>query len=100
MRRGPRARRRCHEPPGRSQGESRSAWRGGYPMSGTALASLDPQAPLAQHLLEARKLARRAAAVLLVGVVPVCAWMAFAPLSAAVVATSFVKVDLDRRVVQ
>jgi len=69
-------------------------------VSGAVLTSLDPQAPLAQHLLEARKLARWAAAVLLVGVVPVGAWMAFAPLSAAVVATSFVKVDLDRRVVQ
>ena len=64
------------------------------------MTAADPQAPLALHLLEARKLARRAAAVLLVGVVPVGAWLAFAPLSAAVVASSFVKVDLDRRVVQ
>src|SRR5438552_1843833 len=64
------------------------------------MTSVDPQAPLAQHLLEARKLARWAAAVLLIGVVPVGAWMAFAPLSAAVVASAFVKVDLDRRVVQ
>ena len=69
-------------------------------MSTAMLASLDPQAPLAQHLLEARRLARWAAVVLLAGVVPVGAWLAFAPLSAAVVATSFVKVDLDRRVVQ
>ncbi|MBW8832221.1 MAG: HlyD family type I secretion periplasmic adaptor subunit [Burkholderiales bacterium] len=60
----------------------------------------DPQAPLAKHLLEARKLARRAGVVLLLGVVPVAAWLACAPLSAAVVASSFVKVDLDRRVVQ
>jgi HlyD family type I secretion membrane fusion protein len=36
----------------------------------------------------------------LLGIVPVGAWMSFAPLSAAVVASSFVKVDLDRRVVQ
>jgi len=69
-------------------------------MSTAMLASLDPQAPLAQQLLEARRLARWAAVVLLAGVVPVGAWLAFAPLSAAVVATSFVKVDLDRRVVQ
>jgi len=69
-------------------------------MTGAVMTSMDPHAPLAQHLLEARKLARRAAAVLLVGVVPVGAWLAFAPLSAAVVASSFVKVDLDRRVVQ
>jgi HlyD family type I secretion membrane fusion protein len=60
----------------------------------------NPQAALAQHLREARGLARWAAVVLLVGVVPVAAWLAFAPLSAAVVASSFVKVDLDRRVVQ
>jgi HlyD family type I secretion membrane fusion protein len=69
-------------------------------MSGAVPSSVDPQAPLAQHLLEARKIARQAAVVLLIGVVPVVAWMAFAPLSAAVVASSFVKVDLDRRVVQ
>ena len=62
--------------------------------------TMDPQAPLAQHLLYARRLARSAAAVLLFGLVPVAAWLAFAPLSAAVVASSFVKVDLDRRVVQ
>jgi HlyD family type I secretion membrane fusion protein len=65
-----------------------------------AVITADPQAPLAQHLLEARKLARWAAAVLVLGIVPVGAWMSFAPLSAAVVASSFVKVDLDRRVVQ
>ena len=49
---------------------------------------------------EARRLARWAGAVLLLGIVPVAAWLTFAPLSAAVVAGSFVKVDLDRRVVQ
>jgi multidrug efflux pump subunit AcrA (membrane-fusion protein) len=36
----------------------------------------------------------------MVGMVPVAAWLAYAPLSAAVVASSFVKVDLDRRVIQ
>jgi len=36
-------------------------------MSGAMLASLDPQAPLAQHLLEARRLARWAAVVQLAG---------------------------------
>jgi membrane fusion protein, type I secretion system len=69
-------------------------------MSSAVMSAADPGAPLAQHLHEARRLARRAGVVLLVGVVPAVAWMAFAPLSAAVVATSFVKVDLDRRVVQ
>ena len=59
-----------------------------------------PQASLEHQLAEASRLARRAALVLVIGVVPVAAWLAFAPLSAAVVASSFVKVDLDRRVVQ
>jgi len=69
-------------------------------MNSTVMSSPELQLPLAQHLLEAHKLARRAAVVLLFGVLPVGAWMTFAPLSAAVVANSFVKVDLDRRVVQ
>ena len=62
--------------------------------------ALDPKAPLAAHLTEARRLARWAGAVLLMGIVPAAAWLACAPLSAAVVASSFVKVDLDRRVIQ
>jgi len=69
-------------------------------VSAGARVASDSQEPLAQHLREARGLARWVAVVLLIGVVPVGAWLAFAPLSAAVVATSFVKVDLDRRVVQ
>ena len=69
-------------------------------MSAAVNSAVDPQAPLAQQLADARGLARRAALVLLVGMVPVAAWLAYAPLSAAVVASSFVKVDLDRRVVQ
>ena len=69
-------------------------------MSSAAMSAADPAAPLAQHLREAHRLARRAAMVLLVGIVPVAAWLTLAPLSAAVVAHSFVKVDLDRRVVQ
>jgi epimerase transport system membrane fusion protein len=69
-------------------------------MSTAVMTPGDPHAPLAMHLLEARKLAIAAAAVLVVGIVPAAAWMAFAPLSSAVVASSFVKVDLDRRVVQ
>jgi HlyD family type I secretion membrane fusion protein len=69
-------------------------------MSAAVVDAMDPQSPLALHLIEARKLARWAGVVLLLGVVPVAAWLACAPLSAAVVASSFVKVDLDRRVVQ
>ena len=55
---------------------------------------------LAPHLDEARRLARRGAAVLLLGVLPIGGWLALAPLSSAVVAGAFVKVDLDRRPVQ
>src|SRR5580765_2994396 len=58
------------------------------------------QAALARHVVESRMLARRAGIILGLGLLPVAAWLVFAPLSAAVVASSFVKVDLDRRVVQ
>jgi HlyD family secretion protein len=54
----------------------------------------------ALHLADARQLARTAALVVGFGLVPVLAWMAFAPLSSAVVAPAFVKVDLNRRPVQ
>lgn len=67
-------------------------------MSASAMAATD--AALAAHLAEARRLARLGLAVLLVGVLPVGAWMALAPLSSAVVASAHVKVDLDRRPVQ
>ena len=45
------------------------------------------------HVDEARRLARWGKAVLLLGVLPVGAWLVFAPLSAAVVAQGGVKVD-------
>jgi epimerase transport system membrane fusion protein len=57
-------------------------------------------ATLAPHLGEARRLGRAALVVLLLGLLPIVAWLAFAPLASAVVATGFVKVDLDRRPVQ
>jgi epimerase transport system membrane fusion protein len=57
-------------------------------------------APLQQQLAEARRLSRWAGGVLLVGLLPVLGWLSFAPLSSAVVAGGFVKVDLDRRPVQ
>jgi PrtD family type I secretion system ABC transporter len=69
-------------------------------VSAAVLPSVAADAPLAQQLADARRLARRGALVLAVGVLPVAAWLAMAPLSTAVVASSFVKVDLDRRVVQ
>ncbi len=52
------------------------------------------------HLEEARRLARWSAVVLLGGLLPIGIWMGYAPLSAAVVAPAFVKVDLNRRPVQ
>ncbi len=69
-------------------------------MPGPGLQLAAAPSPLDQQLADARRLARRAGAVLLLGLLPVAAWLALAPLSSAVVATSFVKVDLDRRVVQ
>jgi HlyD family type I secretion membrane fusion protein len=64
----------------------------------TAATSLDPA--LAPHLHEASRLTRAGALVLVLGLVPALGWLALAPLSSAVVAQAFVKVDLDRRPVQ
>ncbi|MEO5771464.1 MAG: HlyD family type I secretion periplasmic adaptor subunit [Burkholderiaceae bacterium] len=65
-----------------------------------ATTTLPPPDATAQHLADARSLARTAALVLLFGLVPAFAWIALAPLSSAVVAPAFVKVDLNRRPVQ
>ncbi len=62
-----------------------------------ALAANDPLLP---HLREARRLTYWGMAVVIGGLLPVAAWMTFAPLSSAVVAQAFVKVDLNRRPVQ
>jgi HlyD family secretion protein len=56
--------------------------------------------PLAPHVEDMRRLCRWGAIAVLAGVVPVAAWMVFAPLSSAVVAQGYVKVDLNRRPVQ
>ena len=64
----------------------------------SAIAASDPA--LTPHLEEARCIARFGAAVLVLGLMPAGAWLALAPLSSAVVAPAFVKVDLDRRPVQ
>ena len=56
--------------------------------------------PLGPHLVEARRLMRAGLAVLLLGLLPVGAWTALAPLTSAVVANGYVKVDLERRPVQ
>ncbi|KQZ42406.1 secretion protein HylD [Duganella sp. Root1480D1] len=52
------------------------------------------------HVGEARRLANWGIAVVIFGLLPVTAWMTFAPLSSAVVAQAYVKVDLNRRPVQ
>lgn len=52
------------------------------------------------HVGEARRLANWGMAVVIFGLLPVTAWMTFAPLSSAAVAQAYVKVDLNRRPVQ
>jgi HlyD family type I secretion membrane fusion protein len=64
------------------------------------LTPLEADRALAPHLDEARALARWGRRAVLFGLLPLLSWLAVAPLSSAVVATSFVKVDLDRRPVQ
>ena len=54
----------------------------------------------ALYQADARRLARGATLVLLFGLLPAAAWLTLAPLSSAVVAPAFVKVDLNRRPVQ
>jgi len=55
---------------------------------------------LAGHVSESSRLARRGLAIIVFGLLPVVAWMSFAPLSSAVIAPAVVKVDLNRRPVQ
>ncbi len=62
--------------------------------------SPDTNPGLGAQLNDAHRLARRGALVLASGLLPVLGWLAFAPLSSAVVAQAHVKVDLDRRPVQ
>ncbi len=74
----------------------------GAPDAGGRPAAFDParDPALVPHLDELRRLARWGVAVLLLGLVPAAAWLAWAPLASAVVAQAFVKVDLERRPVQ
>ncbi|WBY02419.1 HlyD family type I secretion periplasmic adaptor subunit [Ramlibacter tataouinensis] len=65
-----------------------------------AAASAAERVDLAGHLQDVQRLCRRAALVVLCGLLPLAAWMALAPLASAVVASGHVKVDLDRRPVQ
>jgi HlyD family type I secretion membrane fusion protein len=55
---------------------------------------------LTQHVREASRLSTRGLAIVLFGLLPIMAWTAVAPLSSAVIASAFVKVDLNRRPVQ
>ncbi len=55
---------------------------------------------LAEHLREASRLSANGLMVLLFAMLPIAAWTAMAPLSSAVIASAFVKVDLNRRPVQ
>lgn len=55
---------------------------------------------LMPHLREARGLTRWGMAVVIGGLLPVTAWLTFAPLSSAIVAQAYVKVELNRRPVQ
>ena len=59
-----------------------------------------PDAHLKPHLQELRRLSHWGMGVVVVGLLPIAAWMALAPLSSAVVAQAHVKVDLNRRPVQ
>jgi membrane fusion protein, epimerase transport system len=59
-----------------------------------------PAPALLPHLAEASRLMRRGAAVLLLGLAPIVAWLGLAPLASAVVAPAVLKVDLNRRPVQ
>ena len=68
-------------------------------MNGMAY-SVTGSASLQQHAGEAHRLMRCGLAAVIGGLLPVAAWMAFAPLSSAVVAQAYVKVDLNRRPVQ
>ncbi len=52
------------------------------------------------HVHEASRLSAKGLAIVLFGLLPIAAWVAFAPLSSAVIASAFVKVDLNRRPVQ
>lgn len=69
-------------------------------MTNAVMFSPDTHPGLGAQLHDAHRLARRGALVLVLGLLPVLGWLAFAPLSSAVVAQAHVKVDLDRRPVQ
>jgi HlyD family secretion protein len=67
----------------------------------TALSTLQPlKAATPSSAQQALRLVRLGSWIVLGAILPICLWMAFAPLSMAVVAPGYVKVDLNRRPVQ
>ncbi|QOF80465.1 MULTISPECIES: HlyD family type I secretion periplasmic adaptor subunit [unclassified Variovorax] len=66
----------------------------------TATLPMPPVAATRSSREHARRLARSGCWVILGAILPLGLWMGFAPLSMAVVAPAFVKVDLNRRPVQ
>jgi epimerase transport system membrane fusion protein len=66
----------------------------------SAMQAMAANDPLVPHVREARRLTYWGMAVVIGGLLPVAAWMTFAPLASAVVAQAYVKVDLNRRPVQ
>ncbi|MEJ7929561.1 HlyD family type I secretion periplasmic adaptor subunit [Ramlibacter sp. AN1015] len=69
-------------------------------MNALAPSALPPAGNVAGHLAESGRLIRTGMLILGLALVPMGAWLALAPLAAAVVAQAHVKVDLDRRPVQ
>lgn len=55
---------------------------------------------VAQHLQKARAIARQGGLIIGVVMIPALAWISMAPLASAVVAGGYVKVDLNRSVIQ
>jgi membrane fusion protein, epimerase transport system len=65
-----------------------------------SVAAQAPKAARASHLTQASRLTRAGWMVVLGAILPIGAWTAMAPLSMAVIAPGFVRVDLNRRPVQ
>lgn len=61
---------------------------------------LAPSHALGAQLTESRRHTRRGLQVVVLGLLPILAWLALAPLASSVVAQAHVKVDQDRRPVQ
>ncbi len=67
---------------------------------GPALQGEAKQDPVQKHLGDAKRISLIGLLMMVVGLAPILGWMALAPLSSAVVAQGYVKVDLNRRTLQ